>query len=65
MTKIYRFAIANGFGINKYQFNTYKDAEFFVIQQIEKFKMNNCVKDENTDKSFIRFKSQLLSILNE
>ncbi len=61
---IYRFAIFDNHSIKKHEFDSYEKAKSWVDQEIEKFRMVNCVRNEEKDKAFISFKSSLEKSLN-
>ncbi len=46
-------------GIKRYSFETYKEVEDWVKSELEIFKKTNRVDNENTDRSFISYKSVL------
>lgn len=46
-----------------FEFETQGQAMDWITQQLEEFKIKNCVRDETKDKSFLRYKSQLLDSL--
>lgn len=59
----YKFAKLENDSIKKYEFSSYEDAKCWVNQELENFKLINCVKNENTDRAFISYKSQFEKIL--
>ncbi len=62
--KSYKFSRFDGEELKKYEFNSREEVELWINQELDKFKINNKVKNEYTDRYFILFKSELENILN-
>lgn len=58
-----KFARSKDMKMIHYEFETKDQAMDWIMQQLEDFKVKNCVQDETKDKSFLRYKSQLLDSL--
>ncbi len=46
-------------GTNKYEFDSLSNLEIWIENEVEKFKINNQVRDEYKDKSFLNFKKEM------
>jgi len=61
---IYIFNRFENGAIKRYEFDSYEQAKSWVDQEIEKFKIVNRVRNEEKDRVFISFKSELERYLN-